>query len=51
MMIILINENLMKIEILENHIDEVEKKNKSLQQNNDDLIKELNDKVKMLESK
>jgi chromosome segregation ATPase len=47
---ILINENLMKIEILENHIDEVEKKNKSLQQNNDDLTKELNDKINIIDA-
>ena len=47
---ILINENLMKIEILENHIDELEKKNKSLQQNNDDLTKELNDKINIIDA-
>ena len=47
---ILINENLMKIEILENQIDELENKNKSLQQNNDDLTKDLNDKINIIDA-
>jgi len=47
---ILINENLMKIEILENYIDELEKKNKLLQQDNDELTRELNDKINTIDA-
>jgi hypothetical protein len=40
----------MKIEILENYIDELEKKNKLLQQDNDELMRELNDKINTIDA-